>query len=174
MGTNTEHDVDAAGGRLGALLDELDLDAFDPRGEGPDQAREGLDETLEALRADAQPGPRDAFFTARVLDALPEPLGWTGVSPLMRVATLLGFHVAAAVVGVIVYRWASPRVFDVAADRAAEAASPWAASLSLLPSSEAWSGALLGDAAYPVAVAAVVSAVGVVAFWATRSHTRAT
>ena len=68
----------------------------------------------------------------------------------------------------------TPMLTEGAADRAAEAASPWAASLSLLPSSEAWSGALLGEAAYPVAVAAVVSAVGVVAFWATRSHTRAT
>jgi hypothetical protein len=130
-----------------------------------------LDELLGELGAEAEADTEfhppasggDAFFTARVLDALPEPLRLTGASPLTRAATLLGFHVAAAVVGVIVYRWASPDIFDVAASRAAEAASPWASSLALVP---------VGDPVYPAM--AVVAVVGLVAFWATRSHTRAT
>ncbi len=130
--------------RLDALLSELDAD--------------------DSSGFDTRPGA-DAFFTARVLQALPEPLRWTGASPLMRAVTLLAFHVAAGVVGVIVYRWASPRLLDVAASRAAEAASPWAASLSLSPGGS--------DSAAPAAAATVV-VVGLVAFWATRSHTRAT
>jgi hypothetical protein len=134
------------GRRIESLLSELD--AEDTVGAGSDAPISG----------------GDAFFTARVLDALPEPLRWTGATPMMRAATLLAFHVAAAVVGVIVYRWASPRLLDVAADRAAEAASPWAASLPLSPAGT--------DAAAPAA--AVVAVVGLVAFWATRSHTRAT
>lgn len=137
-----------------------------------------LDSLLSELDADggscAEPAPLaplgrsdgDPFFTARVLDALPEPLRWTGATPVMRAATLFAFHVAAAVVGVIVYRWASPRLLDVAASRAAEAASPWATSLSLAPAGT--------DSAAPAAAAAVVAVVGLVAFWATRSHTRAT
>lgn len=135
------------GGRLDSLLSELDAD----EGSCMDAAPLG--------RSDG-----DAFFTARVLNALPEPLRWTGATPLMRATTLLAFHVAAAVVGVIVYRWASPRLLDIAASRAAEAASPWATSLSLTPAGT--------DSAAPAA--AVVAVVGLVAFWATRSHTRAT
>lgn len=135
------------GGRLDSLLSELDAD----EGSCMDTAPRG--------RSDG-----DAFFTARVLNALPEPLRWTGATPLMRATTLFAFHVAAAVVGVIVYRWASPRLLDVAASRAAEAASPWATSLSLSPVGT--------DSAAPAA--AVVAVVGLVAFWATRSHTRAT
>ena len=137
---------------------------------GRDSERGGrLDELLGELGAEGDADFRDptsggdAFFTARVLDALPEPLRWTGASPLTRAATLLGFHVAAAVVGVMAYRWASPKIFDVAASRAAEAASPWASSLALVP---------VGDPVYPAL--AVVAVVGLVAFWATRSHTRAT
>ncbi len=129
-----------------------------------------LDQLLGELGAEAEASDfrlptsgGDAFFTAQVLDALPEPLRWTGASPLTRVATILGFHVAAAVVGVMAYRWASPKIFDLAASRAAEAASPWASSLALVPVDD------------PVAPAvAVVAFVGLVAFWATRSHTRAT
>ena len=135
------------GGRLESLLSELDVD----EGSSVDDAPLG------------RPGG-DAFFTARVLDALPEPLRWTGATPAMRAATLFAFHVAAAVVGVIVYRWASPRLLEVAASRAAEAASPWASSPSL--------SALGTDSAAPAA--GVVAVVGLVAFWATRSHTRAT
>lgn len=130
-----------------------------------------LDELLGELGAEAEADTDfrpptsggDAFFTAQVLDALPEPLRWTGASPLTRVATILGFHVAAAVVGVMAYRWASPKIFDVAASRAAEAASPWASSLALVP---------VDDPVVPAM--AVVAVVGLVAFWATRSHTRAT
>ncbi|MCR9165290.1 MAG: hypothetical protein ACE37F_26740 [Nannocystaceae bacterium] len=133
------------GGRLDELLCELGA-------EGESDAH-----------APAPMGGGDVFFTARVLDALPEPLRWTGASPLTRAATLLGFHVAAAVVGVMAYRWASPRIFDVAATRAAEAASPWASSLALVP---------VDDPVYPAL--AVVLVVGLVAFWATRSHTPAT
>jgi len=137
-----------SGGRLDTLLSELDADGAS-----------GID-------GSSVPPGNDAFFTARVLDALPEPLRWTGATPLMRAATLLAFHVAAGVVGVIVYRWASPRLLDVAASRAQEAASPWASSLSLAPVGT--------DSATPVAAASVVVVVGLVAFWATRSHTRAT
>ncbi len=135
------------GERLDALLSELGAD--------------------ENARIDGAPVSRvagDVFFTARVLNALPEPLRWTGATPLTRAVTLLAFHVAAAVVGVVVYRWASPRLLEAAASRAAEAASPWAASLSLAPGGP--------DAAAPAA--AVVAVVGLVAFWATRSHTPAT
>ncbi len=139
-------------GRLDELLGELlpEGSKVDPELDAPSRA---------------SIGGGDAFFTARVLDALPEPLRWTGASPAMRAATLLAFHVAAAVVGVIVYRWASPKIVDQAASRAAEAASPWASSLAQLTPGA-------GDAAAPAA--AVVVVVGLVAFWATRSHTRAT
>lgn len=146
LGPATPSGAAETGRRIDALLSELD--AEDAAGVGSSSPVSG----------------GDAFFTARVLNALPEPLRWTGATPMMRAATLLAFHVAAAVVGVIVYRWASPRLLDVAADRAAEAASPWAASLSLSPAGT--------DAAAPAA--AVVVVVGLVAFWATRSHTRAT
>lgn len=132
------------GRRLDALLDEL---GAQPEGDG---------RASVSMRG-------DAFFTARVLDSLPEPLRWTGASPLTRAATLLAFNVAAAVVGVIVYRWASPQIFEVAANRATEAASPWASSLALAPGV---------DAAYPAII--VVLVVALVAFWATRTHTRAT
>jgi len=135
-----------------------------------------LDELLGELgaptarsRLDTAASGGDAFFTARVLGALPEPLRWTGASPMMRAVTLLAFHVAAAVVGVIVYRWASPQFVDVAASRAAEVASPWASSLALLPEG---SRSAATDPAY--LAAAVVVVVALVAFWATRSHTRAT
>ena len=136
------------GGRLEALLSELDAEDSG-----------GSDVSLGEGRSGG-----DVFFTARVLDALPQPLRWTGATPVLRAVTLLGFHVAAAVVGVVVYRWASPKVLDVAVSRAAEAASPWAASLPL-------SSAGTDSAAQ---AAAVVAIVGLVAFWATRSHTRAT
>ena len=146
-----------ARGRLDALLDEFGADPSCSDDLGVPRSSSG-----------------DPFFTARVLDALPEPLRWTGASPLTRVATLLAFHVAAAVVGVIVYRWASPRFFDQLSDRvselsaspSAEGASPWAASLALAPGM---------DTASPgLAMLLVVLVVGLVAFWATRSHTRAT
>lgn len=153
LGSTTPDSVaPESGGRLDTLLSELDAD--------------GLDGASTKPSVGPCPGPsgNDAFFTARVLDALPEPLRWTGATPLTRAATLLAFHVAAGVVGVIVYRWASPRLLDVAASRAAEAASPWASSLSLAPVGT--------DSAAPAA--AVVLVVGLVAFWATRSHTRAT
>lgn len=143
----SRHDSER-GGRLDELLGELGAEV----------------EADTDVRASTSMGAGgDSFFTARVLDALPEPLRWTGASPLTRAATLLGFHVAAAVVGVMAYRWASPKIFDVAASRAAEATSPWASSLALVP---------VGDPIYPAM--AVVAVVGLVAFWATRSHTRAT
>ncbi|MGH1343261.1 MAG: hypothetical protein ACRBN8_17005 [Nannocystales bacterium] len=147
---------------MDSLLSEFETDGRSDLGPdlGPD-----LEESRSAhhARTPARPAA-DVFFTARVLDALPEPLRWTGASPVMRAVTLLAFHIAAGVVGVIVYRWASPRLLDTAASRAAEAASPWASSLSL--------SSVGTDPAAPAA--AVVTVVGLVAFWATRSHTRAT
>ncbi len=119
--------------------------------------------------AEAEPSlAPDAFFTARVLDSLPGPVRWTGVSPRARIMTLAGFHAAAALVGVMAYRWASPRLLDTASSRAAEAASPWASSLaSVLPGPE--------TAAEGIAFAvAVIGVVGLVAFWASRPHTHAT
>ncbi len=135
-----------------------------------------LDELLAEVAADPQPSRAeagtsvapDAFFTARVLDALPQPLRWTGASPRARVLTLLGFHGAAGVVGVMAYRWASPRLLETASSRAAEAATPWASSLSsLLPGPESGAEGM----AFAVAVVVVV---GLVAFWACRPHTHAT
>jgi hypothetical protein len=135
-----------------------------------------LDELMSELGAESEfdadgfDVPSDAFFTARVLDALPEPLRMSGASPVMRAITLLGFHVAAAIVGVLVYRWASPRLLDVAASRAEEATSGWASGLALAPLGDP-AGSTSGAAA---TVVGVVLVVGLVAFWATRSHTRAT
>ena len=157
---------------------------IETREEGRDVGRPRLDALLDELGADStSAGTRefdafggDAFFTARVLDALPEPLRWTGASPLTRVATLLGFHAAAAVVGVLVYRWASPRLFEQISEQVAgmaaarpEGASVWAASGALVLGSDGSSSALT-----MVCVVLVVLLVGLVAFWATRSHTRAT
>ena len=139
-----------------------------------EEPRGRLDDLLCELGAEelseVEPPPvsGEAFFTARVLDALPEPLRWTGASPVMRAATLLAFHVAAAVVGVIVYRWASPRLLDDAASRAAEATSGWTSGLALAPMGADSAGTSAGLAV------AVVTGVAAVAFWATRSHTRAT
>ncbi len=137
-------------GRLRELLDDLGAS---------ESAAEGL----------VEPEPdADVFFTRRVLDTLPEPLRFTGLTPRMRAITLLGFHLAAGVVAVLVFRWASPKLLDAAAKTASNWTSAGAASLGANASS------LGGGADSMVPAVLTVAAVGLIAFWATWSHTRAT
>ncbi|MEM6290244.1 MAG: hypothetical protein AAGA54_03235 [Myxococcota bacterium] len=133
--------------RLSALLADLGAS---------ESAAEGL----------VEPEPEaDVFFTRRVLDTLPEPLRFTGLSPRMRAFTLLGFHLAAGVVAVLVFRWASPKLLDAAAKTAANYTSGLATSMELGAG---------GGAEGMVPAALTVAAVALIAFWATWSHTRAT
>ncbi len=106
----------------------------------------------------------EALFTARVLDTLPEPLQWTGLTPRMRAATLLAFHVAAGVVAYLVFQWASPQLLESATDPFQQWVLRWSP-LSAEAGEGVWLGGLGGLA---------VAVVALVAFWATRSHTRAT
>lgn len=171
----SEHDV------LDDAFRELSTE-FDASVDGRAIDEQALDQ-LEAL--DDVRGGTDVFFTARVLDALPDPLAWTGLTPRMRAATLLAFHFAAGVVAVLVFRWASPQSlhtlfettaswFDgsttgsglaVAGNTSGNMGDGWSAGLSGLGLGPG------GEGVLPVAVA--VSVVAVVALWASRSHSRA-
>lgn len=158
---------------LESMLDELELSAStlrrDPRGETwlPASAQRWCDEEPECRRAverfvqterelfDEADAGIDPFFTARVLGDLPRPLAWTGLTPRRRMAVLGAFHLAAAIVAVLVMQWAMPQSVAHVAQRA----HGWLqADLDL---------SMLGGLA---AVALVV----LVAFGSSRAHTRAT
>lgn len=69
--------------RLARLLDELEVDAV---------SEDDIDPAAPIRGA-------DAFFTARVLDALPSRLAFTGLTPLQRAGLLAAFHGLAVVAG---------------------------------------------------------------------------
>jgi hypothetical protein len=112
-----------------------------------------IERELEQLKGEVRCDP---FFTARVLDALPEPLRFTGLSPRERVAVLAIFHVLALVAAYGILRWAAPDAVDAVADGA-----------------HAWFGLGL-DVSAPWLTAFALVAVALVAFISSRSHTRPT
>jgi hypothetical protein len=160
--------------RLRAFLDELEVDATtlrrDPRGETwlPEPARSWCEQN-PACAAELQQFVSDElelfglsdigadpFFTARVVDELPEPLRWTGLSPNRRMLLLAAFHLAAGGIAYSVLAWLTPELLTTAADTA----HAW------LGSSEASAGTTVS---WGAAVAAVVG-VGLIAFVSTKSH----
>lgn len=107
----------------------------------------------------SEPGPLgsgDPFFTARVLDALPEPLRFTGLSPRSRTTLIVGVHaLAAAMAYVLIGMW-QPQWLSSTADWAHDSLEFGAGESSTLLS------------------IAAVAVVAVVAFASARSHTRTT
>ena len=92
-----------------------------------------------------------------MLETLPEPLAWTGVTPRVRVATLLAFQVAAAIVAYFALQWAAPG---------------WFADLEIVAND--WVPHAGGGPEGTAMAACALLVVAGVAFWATRSHTPAT
>jgi hypothetical protein len=113
-----------------------------------DPLREALAE-IEVHDGDRRSDP---FFTARVLDALPEPLRFTGLTPRRRAAVLAGFHLLAAAVAYAIVAGRAPAIADQAHD--------------LLGDTSAFG----VDASAPWLTALVLGIVAVVAFVSSTSH----
>ncbi len=129
---------------LRRLLDDLD------------PAASHSDVEFSELSPPGPPGATDPFFTARVLDALPQPLRFTGLSPRSRTTLIVGVHaLAAAMAYVLIGMW-QPQWLATTADWAHDSMEFGA-----------------GEGSTLLSVAAV-ALVAVVAFATARSHTRTT
>lgn len=157
--------------RMQELLADLDVEPAalrsDPRGEHwlPEPARVLADADPDCARAvrsfvqheralfeQAEVGG-DPFFTARVLQCLPAPLRFTGLRPAGRAALLALFHVMALAVAYAVFTWATPGLLQPVAEHAHD----WLE---------------LGTDATGLLGLLTLALVAVVAFAASRSHTR--
>jgi hypothetical protein len=167
---------------LRELLAEIDVDADtlrrDPEGRTwlPAQAQAWVrdDPECAAMLARFVEGERelfgdaglrsnpstDPFFTARVLDALPAPLSFTGLTPRERAAVLAVFHVIAGVVAYAIAAVFAPEAVSSLADQAHDMVGD--------------ASALGVDASAPWLTAFVLGIVALVAFVSSRSHTSAT
>ena len=112
---------------------------------------------LFGLRSDPSTDP---FFTARVLDALPAPLSFTGLTPRQRAAVLAVFHVIAGGVAYAIAAVFAPEYMSGLADQAHDVLGD--------------ASALGVDASAPWLTAFVLGIVALVAFVSSRSHTSAT
>ncbi len=175
---------------LREVLAEVDVDAAtlrrDPKGRtwlpAAAQAWVRDDPECAAMLSDFVAGERelfgqadvgpDPFFTARVLDALPPPLRFTGLTPRGRAAVLAVFHVIAGAVayGIFVWLTASP-----AGSTASTGVPDYAAAVADRAHDVLAGVAALGvDASAPWLTAFVLGVVALVAFVSSRFNTRPT